>query len=185
MPNLESGWALAGDVMKTKVLTLGPQTTLSEAARLFAKEGISGAPVVGPGRKLLGVVSQADLMRRQAQADKVPAFYKDEAVELVEVGDSPGPTPVSKIMTPAVLCAAEDTPVAELARFMLAHRVHRVLITRRGALRGIVTTMDMLRLIAAPVAAARRGPRRQSRKPGRRFAGRGVPSGRRAQEAKR
>lgn len=141
----------AKDVMRTKVVSVGPQATLAETARLFAARRISGAPVLGPRRKLLGVVSQTDLLRRHRQEDEgeVPAFYKDgECVKISRGLDSAGEASVAEVMTPAALCAQEETPVDQLASFMLARRVHRVLFTRKGALRGIVTSMDLLRIVA-------------------------------------
>ena len=161
----------AKDLMRTRVVTVGPDTTLDEAARLFEKHGISGAPVVGPRRKLLGVVSQTDLLRRHQQeaANEVPAFYSDgETLGLVRPVDSASFARVEEVMTPAVLSAEEDTPVAALAAFMLARRIHRVVITRDGALRGLVTTMDLLRLLAAPAAAPARASRGRRASSGRR-----------------
>lgn len=166
----------ARDVMKARVLTLGPDTTVEEATRLFEDAGISGAPVVGPGRSLLGVVSRADLLRRhqEAASGRVPPFYRDGTTIVVATDrPAPGKAPVSEVMTPAVLTAREDTPLEDLAAFMVRHRIHRVIVTRDGRLRGIVTTMDVLRVVAAG-AGWPGGRGRASRRPSsrRRAAGR-------------
>jgi CBS domain-containing protein len=156
----------AKDVMRARVITVGPETTIEEATRLFEDMGISGAPVVGTGRRLLGVVSRTDLLRRHQQeaTSTVPAFYRDgEGVSLVRDGGSPGRASVAEVMTPAVLSAREDTPVDELARVMIARRIHRVVITRDDELRGIVTTMDLLGLLAAREPSARRAAARPAR----------------------
>jgi CBS domain-containing protein len=140
----------ARDIMQTKLVTVRPDMTINEAGRLLERAGVSGAPVVGTRRKLLGVLSRADLLRRhQATPAEIPAFYRDgDALALVKIVDAPGKALVAEVMTPAVLSAEERTPVKDLARFMLAKRVHRVVIVRNGALRGIVTTMDMLKVVA-------------------------------------
>ena len=85
----------------------------------------------------------------------------------MHVEESDG-TRVEQIMTPGAISFEEDTPVAALARAMMERHIHRVLITRRGRLAGIVTTMDMLRVAAADKSRARaetrRGPPASARK---------------------
>ncbi len=158
---------LARDVMNKRVFTLSPDMTVRQAADMLVLHGISGAPVVARGGRLLGVVSQTDLVRRSRapEREKVPAFYQEEGRIMVapdlRVADD---VPVSQVMTPAVLEAAEDTPLPRLARFMLNRRVHRVIIAQDGRLRGIVTSMDMLRAVARPAglrAASRRRAKRR------------------------
>lgn len=116
----------AQDIMRKKVLTVRPETNSRAVARLLAARGVSGAPVVGPEGDLIGVVSQTDLMR---QADA-------------------GCT-VASVMTPWTVSFEEDTEIRELARQMLAKRIHRVVVTRKGRLCGIITSMDMLRAFLA------------------------------------
>lgn len=117
---------IAREIMRAEVLTLRPEATLREAAAFLTSHRISGAPVVGPRRKLLGVISQTDLLRR---------------------GQEPAETEVGDVMTPAAYCADEETPAAELARFMLDKRIHRIIVARRGRLIGIITATDMLRAL--------------------------------------
>lgn len=174
----------AKDIMRDRVVTLGPDMTLKEAAELFERAGISGAPVVGPGRKLLGVLSQTDLTRREREQEqnRVPAFYREGGLlRMARPLDSALLTRVSEVMTPAVLAADEGTPVRALAAIMVARRVHRVVIVRDGALRGIVTTMDILRVVAAggtsrpasgPAPRPRPGRRPEARSRSRRFSSR-------------
>lgn len=133
---------LARDIMRPDVLTLDPETTLLEAAAFLTQRRIGGAPVVGPGRRLIGLISSTDLLRNVRKAPE---------------------TKIGEVMTPAAYCAREETPVAELARFMLVKKVHRVVIVRRGRLKGIVTSMDMLRaLLKTP--KSRRTPLRSAKK---------------------
>ena len=114
---------LAQDIMRKRVLTLTTRMTLSEAAGIFAEHKITGAPVLCEGGKLLGVLSQSDLVRKQRR---------------------PFPR-VEQAMTPWVISCDAETPVPELARRMLAGRIHRMIITRGGKLCGIVTSMDIMR----------------------------------------
>lgn len=146
---------LAKDIMHKKVATVRPETSLRELLRLFDERGITGAPVVGPEGHLIGVVSRTDLLRaetRTASADVAAYHHADDE-------KAPPPPPVvvpegrvESIMTPWVISFEEDTPVEELARQMLAKRIHRVIITRDGRLCGIVTSMDLLRGLLALLA---------------------------------
>lgn len=144
--------------MQTQVVTLGPDMTVRDAGRVLEREGISGAPVVGDRGQLLGVLSQTDLLRRhQASAAEVPAFYREgEGIAVARLEESPSEARVAEVMTPAVLAAQEETPVVELARLMLVKRIHRVVIVRNRRIRGIVSTMDLLRVMAGAGAPARR-----------------------------
>lgn len=149
---------LARDVMSRKVVTLNPDMTVREAADLLAKNKITGAPVVDSKHRLLGVISQTDLVRRipEPEHQKVPAFYHDgERVVLANPVDSADDVAIARIMTPAVLSAEEETPVEQLAAAMLRKRIHRVMIVHDAKLRGIVTSMDLLKLLT-PRASSRR-----------------------------
>ena len=123
----------ARDIMRKQVLTVRPETTLRELTRLLTARGVSGAPVVGPQGDLIGVVSQTDLLRQ-----------RDE--------DSP----VASVMTPWTVSFEEETEISELARQMLAKKIHRVVVTREGRLCGIITTMDMVRALLAIVDGGQR-----------------------------
>ena len=115
---------LAKDVMSRKVVTLTPGLPLAKAAALFEKHAISGAPVVGPDGGLIGILSQTDILGARR-----PGLRVEQA------------------MTPWAVSFEEDTPVRELARQMRAKRIHRVVITRGGAICGIATSMDLLRAL--------------------------------------
>lgn len=152
----------AKDIMRRKVVTVSGEMTLRELAKLFVEKRISGAPVVDGRQKLIGVVSQTDLVRYEREtgvARAVPAYYRDHEEWVLARGlqlEDPDFSRVEDIMTPAVLTADEMTPVTELAKTMLRRRIHRLVITRDGRLKGIVTTTDMLRALLDS-ATKRRG----------------------------
>lgn len=146
---------LAKDVMNKKVLTLDWCMTVAEAARFLDEKGVSGVPVTDAEGSILGVVSKSDISRASAERPAgSPRWRLDPeedaedgvAVRVEELGDEK----VERIMTPGAIALDEETPVADLARAMLDRHIHRVLITRRGKLAGIVTTMDLLKFIASP-----------------------------------
>ena len=116
----------ARDIMHKHVLAVRPETTVSELSRLLSKRGVRGAPVVGPEGDLIGVVSETDLIRRQH-----------------------GGSTVASVMTPWTVSFEEETDIKELARQMLAKKIHRVIVTHEGRLSGIITTRDMIRGLLA------------------------------------
>lgn len=141
----------AKDVMSRKVVSVESWLILPEVAKIFEEKCISGAPVVDETGRILGVVSLTDLVRaRRAEGDGVPLFHH----ELDDTARSFGfhleeldKTRAAEVMTPGAIALDEETPVEQVAKVMLESRIHRVLITRRGKLAGIVTTMDLLRAL--------------------------------------
>ncbi len=155
MSGVKEGVMQAKDIMRRNPVTVSEGMTVRELARVFVERRISGAPVVDREGRLRGVISQTDLVRRDREmrpASELPAFYQP-AEKVVDASgyqvEDPDYARVRDIMTPAVLAAEEETPIEEVARMMLRKRIHRIIITRRGRLVGIVTTMDMLRALLA------------------------------------
>ncbi len=151
---------LAKDIMHKGVVTVEPYLTVSELAKIFTERCISGAPVVDGEGNILGVVSQTDLVRSRREASSgVPVYH----VQAHEVASSVGMhleeiagERVENIMTPGAISFDENTLVEDLAASMIELHIHRVLITRKGRLCGIVTSMDMLHALLP--AAKRRLP---------------------------
>lgn len=139
----------ARDVMTRKVVTVDPRLRAVEAAALLLKKRIGGAPVVGRDGVLLGIVSRSDLLRGEDRRDRPPAWHIDGEIELRgPIPPDPESALVEDVMTPAAVTARPETPVAQLARFMRARRVHRVPITRGRRLLGIVTALDLAGIVA-------------------------------------
>jgi CBS domain-containing protein len=136
-------------LMHAVVATLRPDQTAREAEQLLARHRVSGAPVVDAKGHLVGVVSQSDLVRLDARRPSVAAagaFFTDveEYRELAAVPADESLVRVEQIMTRNVLSVAPDAPLTEAAERMRRHRVHRLLVTEDGALRGIVSALDLL-----------------------------------------
>ena len=143
---------LAKHIMRRRVVTVSPQMTLREVAALFLEKQITGAPVTSVDGRLIGVISQTDLVRsHREQPAGLPSFYRPEETVIWGEGyqiQEAETAKVSDVMTPAILTADEDAPIDRVAELMLTRKVHRIVITRAGRLAGIITTMDMLRAFA-------------------------------------
>ena len=141
----------AKDVMTRKILRLSPETRVKEAVEMLLSRGITGAPVADGRGRPVGVLSQTDLVRRGSlpESQRVPAFYREgDQIRVTPVLESVDDLPVAEVMTTSVYSAEEETPVSELARLMLRLRIHRVMITKGGRLTGIVSSMDLLKIVA-------------------------------------
>jgi CBS domain-containing protein len=149
----------AKDVMNPEVLTVRVDLTVRELVAFLTENQISGAPVVDLEGRLVGVVSVTDVAENDAER---PDLVGDRSIPADVRGwesriDSDDIRPlhiesddllVRDIMTPTVYTVPEDTPVARIAQAMVAGRIHRLLVTHRGRAVGIVTSLDLVRLLA-------------------------------------
>ncbi|MBI5594599.1 MAG: CBS domain-containing protein [Elusimicrobia bacterium] len=136
----------AGDVMQKRVVSVRPNMLVRELARILDEKRISGAPVVDRDGRLVGVVSKSDLVHHElddVDAHEAEDSHLPKGFHL----ESPDRTRVADIMTPTVVEAAREAKVPDLARLMRRRRIHRVFITKGRKLLGIVTTLDLLRLL--------------------------------------
>jgi CBS domain-containing protein len=150
----------AKDVMNTEVLTVRVDLTVRELAAFLIEHQISGAPVVDEGGRLVGLVSVTDVAQNDAERPDLVDDRSSPAVAMRGWEERMNPEDirplhiesddllVRDIMTPTVYTVPEDTPVAKIARTMVAGRIHRLLVTRGGRVVGIVTSLDLVGLLA-------------------------------------
>ncbi|MFC1820094.1 CBS domain-containing protein [Thermodesulfobacteriota bacterium] len=151
---------LAKEIMNQDVLSVGINWSIDQLADYLIENSISGAPVTSEDGRLLGVVSLTDIVRYKSmpsidaqpnepheyyiharERDYSPAeieSFRVEAESLVTVGD---------IMTPMTFNVNEDTKLQQVAEAMIRGRIHRVFVTSDETLVGIITTMDILKVI--------------------------------------
>ncbi|MEE8074494.1 MAG: CBS domain-containing protein [Candidatus Binatia bacterium] len=114
---------VAKDIMTKKVITVMPLTTVKNLAKTLSGNNISGVPVVDQRGKVMGIVSEADVVAKSGKQ-------------------------VKGIMSKNVVSVNEETEVEEIARLLAAHRFNRVPVLRQGKLVGIVSRADIIRAIA-------------------------------------
>jgi CBS domain-containing protein len=149
--------------MTTRVRTVDPDMTLTDLERFFVSARLGGAPVVEDG-KLVGVVSRSDVVR-QIVVERTRAEYAtdehtepgswhfmpdDETTDWIgdAVADHLEHLCVRDVMISHVVTVAPDTPIVDVARTMVQQRVHRVIVTEGDAVRGILSSTDLMKLIA-------------------------------------
>lgn len=138
----------AADVMTQNVITVSPDSEVREIATLLLEHGISAVPVVDGEGKVLGIVSEGDLMRR-VENDTSPRksswwlklFAGHDAADYVK---SHGRR-ASEIMTRDLITIGEDMPLHKISRLLEKHRIKRVPVVKEGRLVGIVSRSNLLR----------------------------------------
>jgi CBS domain-containing protein len=143
----------ASDVMSTPVISVKPEMTVREVAKVFVEHKISGAPVVDAAGHIVGMISEGDLIhrteldtektRRRAWLDLFSVTR--DANEYVK---SHG-LKVADLMTTDVISVDETTPLGKVADVMETRRIKRVPVTREGTLVGIVTRANLVQALAA------------------------------------
>ena len=134
------------DVMTREVLTVTPGTSLKEAARLLAKYEISGLPVVDNQDRLLGIVSEADVLPKEAGGAQPRSTLAWLAGFDVEVERSKLEARlVGEAMTAPAVTIEAHRPVSLAAKLMIERGVNRLPVVAAGELVGIVTRADLVR----------------------------------------
>jgi predicted transcriptional regulator len=142
------------DVMNPDIMTVADDMTTDELARYLTEREISGAPVVNSQGHLIGVVSMTDIGRHLAEPSEFASsrrsdFYDagdDATLEQRFVEDRT--VAVGDVMTPVVHHVPASAPIAEAARIMVEQHIHRLVVTDAREPVGIITSMDLLRVVA-------------------------------------
>lgn len=114
----------AKDIMTKRVVTVSPSTTVKELTELLAAKKISGVPVVDEQKRVVGIVTEADVLAH------------------------PGAKTVEEIMTKKVISVTPDTPVEEIAKLLAKKKIKRVPVIDKGKLVGIVSRADIVKAFA-------------------------------------
>jgi CBS domain-containing protein len=114
---------IAKDLMTREVITAKPTMTVKNLAATLIKNQISGAPVASKDGRIIGVVSEADILSKKGKV-------------------------VRAIMSKKVIRVSEDTPVEEVAKLMMTHKINRVPVFRGDELVGIISRADVVGAIA-------------------------------------
>ncbi len=149
----------AKDIMSTDVTTVDYEDRLTDVYQVFVEKEISGAPVVGDGDRLVGVVSIRDLLRaieEETDPGLDESYYfhnydnwvRSEGLsEIEDFQDRLGRRMVSEVMTNNVISVTPDAPVKEIAALVRKHHIHRVLVLNDEKLVGLVSLFDLIRLL--------------------------------------
>jgi CBS domain-containing protein len=123
---------------------------INAIAALLLERHISAVPVIDDDRRILGIVSEGDLMRR-GETERRPSWWLaafSNAEELAREFTKTRGIRAKDVMTREVLTVTEETPIATIAELLEKRRIKRVPVVRDGRIVGIVSRADLLRALA-------------------------------------
>ncbi len=147
---------LARDVMTKNVVTVRPDTTVEDCARLLLDRRISAAPVVNESGQVVGIVSEGDLIHRiETETETRRPWWlelvSDPSVMAQDFVKSTGKR-VADVMTNHVISVGEETPLRDIAELLDKRRIKRVPVVRGGKLVGVVSRADLVRALLQQTA---------------------------------
>ena len=146
----------ARDIMTTEIVSVSPDTSTREIARLLLEKRISAVPVVDGNGVPIGMVSEGDLIGRE-EPDRVAR--RDWWLSMLAEGEALSPEFLSyvhsvqrkarDVMTSPVVSVEENSEIGDIARLLENHRIKRVPVVRDRRVVGIVSRADLLHAVAA------------------------------------
>lgn len=154
---------LVKDAMTKYVITLSPEETIRDASEKFAMKNISGAPVVDESGKVVGILSEADILHM------LGTYYTQNNVvflptpfDLIEIPfrqvitfteakvalEDISKKKVKEIMKKNVITVTSDAPVEYAAELMIEKKVNRLPVIEKEKLFGIITRGDIIKVLA-------------------------------------
>lgn len=134
------------NVMTREVVTVNEQAPFTELVRLMAVHKLSALPVVDGDGQVVGIVSEADLLRKEEYQDEQDApHWLERRHQRVARAKAAGRT-AADLMTSPVVTIDSDATIPEAARLLARHRIKRLPVVDDGRLVGIASRSDLLRL---------------------------------------
>lgn len=131
------------DVMTTPVAAVSRRAPFKEIVAAMEQWRISALPVVDNDRRVVGMVSEADLLQKEAYRGHVPS--RREQLLNLDAIEKAGGTVAADVMTAPAICVSPEAPLAEAARTMVRHRVKRLpVVDPDGRVIGLVSRGDLL-----------------------------------------
>ena len=142
---------LVGERMAHPVITIHPKMPMQDALNLMRQEHVRRFPVVDKRGRLVGIVSEKDLL------DASPSDAT--SLSIYEVNYLLSKITVKEIMSDAVITITEDTPIEEAARIMADNKIGGLPIIREDELVGIITETDLFKIFLELLGAREPGVR--------------------------
>lgn len=135
---------LVRDIMTSPAYSVHEEASIEAAMKLMATARVTGLPVVDGGGRLVGIISEADLLQADLEPD--PRAH----MRLAHAPSGSLPTTVAQVMTAHPHTVREDTDVAELAHTFARTTWKSVPVVRGDVLLGVVSRSDVIRAMARP-----------------------------------
>jgi len=137
------------DIMSTDMITVKEDNTIRDLIKTFADKDILGVPVINDEGFVCGVVSSIDILKNESSH----SFYHDPFMKNFEMSFLEDAKffdrTIADIMSKDLYMIGPDEPIARMAKIMYDKKIHRLLVTEYNKLVGIVSTFDLLKLLAS------------------------------------
>lgn len=151
---------IAREIMNKDVILLQEDTTIEEVAEILTKNKISGAPVVNKEGKMVGLVTEGDLLQRETNP-RAPGYlnilgafiYINGLERFREDLKKIAATKTSEIMTTNVISVDSGTKVEKVAALLMEHNIKRVPVIEGDRIIGIISRADIIRAMAGIAGA--------------------------------
>jgi CBS domain-containing protein len=114
------------DLMSSPVVTILRNETLEEIAKIMSKNNFGSVVVIGPQKKLLGIITERDIVKRSTAMNRLPSEVKAE-----------------EVMSHPVITIAPEKDIREAAKLMNGHRIRRLVVMEKEKIVGIITSRDI------------------------------------------
>jgi len=142
----------AKDIMSPDVVTINSSAMVDEVAGLLLEKKISAVPVVDDNEKLVGIVSEGDLIRRMSNdAEQHQSWWlklMSSGTENAESFIKARGRTAKEVMTQNVVTVGEDMELSDVAATLESHRIKRAPVVRDGKLVGVVSRSNLLQVVA-------------------------------------
>ncbi len=146
-------------IMSRNVITATPAQPVREIAALMTEKRISGIPVVSADGKVVGIVSESDLLRRSEIGTEPTRkwwlnFFSDPDALARQYTKTHG-LRAEDVMTRPVISVSEDADLSEIASTLERQKIKRLPVLRDGKLVGIISRADLVRALSQAAEAER------------------------------
>jgi CBS-domain-containing membrane protein len=148
----------AKDIMTTELITVSPQTEISEAAKILLDHHVNGLPVLDSDGGLVGILCQSDLITQQKKIPLPSVFALldsfipvSSAKHIEKTIKKIAAATVAEAMTPNPVTVTSETSLEDIATLMVDKNFHTLPVVDQGQLVGILGKEDVLRTLIKPV----------------------------------
>ena len=132
----------ASDIMTLGAATIRPGASLSQALRIMIDHRISALPVLDDNRQLLGIVTEGDFVRSGVLAiDELLSNGEHDRAKIL------GSRTVGEIMSRDPITISPEASIQEVLKLMERHTLKRILVASNGEALGIISRVDLLRML--------------------------------------